>query len=81
VLDSETFRNPINELPHGSVQMYLRDPSGNLVELDWPAVTTRNTARIPEPKKRADLFPQQGENLQTLLDDDRQHRQPNRRRN
>ena len=30
-LDSTAFRNPVNELPDGCVQMYLRDPSGNLV--------------------------------------------------
>ena len=27
---------PIRELPSGEVQMYLRDPGGNLVEIDWP---------------------------------------------
>ena len=28
--------------PDGSVQMYVRDPAGNRVELDWPDVTTLN---------------------------------------
>jgi lactoylglutathione lyase len=27
-------------LPDGSVQFYLRDPAGNLVEIDWPDVET-----------------------------------------
>ena len=33
-LDAKTFRNAVNELPDGSVQMYLRDPGGNLLEID-----------------------------------------------
>lgn len=28
------------ELPDGAVQMYLRDPAGNLLEVDWPDVST-----------------------------------------
>ena len=39
-LDSTVFRNPVNELPDGCVQMYLRDPAGNLIEIDWPDVET-----------------------------------------
>ena len=49
-LDSTAFRNPVNELPDGCVQMYLRDPSGNLVEIDWPDVETLDRSRIPEMK-------------------------------
>src|SRR6202020_3538319 len=37
-LDSTAFRNPVNELPDGCVQMYLRDPAGNLGGTDGPAV-------------------------------------------
>ena len=47
-LDSTTFRNPVNEFPNGCVQMYLRDPGGNLVEVDWPDVNTLDRSRIPE---------------------------------
>lgn len=39
VLD-DTFGDPLVELPDGSVQLYLRDPAGNLVEVNWPDVTT-----------------------------------------
>ena len=66
-LDAETFGNPVNELPDGSVQMYLRDPAGNLVEVDWPDVTSLDTARIPELKKLAERFPQEGEALEATL--------------
>ena len=31
-------RPTVRELNDGSVQMYLRDPAGNLVEIDWPDV-------------------------------------------
>ena len=46
------------ELPDGSVQMYLRDPAGNLVELDWPDVTTLDRSVFPEIKKLGDAVPQ-----------------------
>jgi len=39
---------PCTKLPDGSVQMYLRDPAGNLVEVDWPDgahARTRESAR------------------------------------
>ena len=32
------------ELPSGQVQLYFRDPAGNLIELNWPT-PTRSTAR------------------------------------
>lgn len=36
LLDDDTFAPTVRELSDGSVQMYLRDPAGNLVEIDWP---------------------------------------------
>ena len=56
--DTTTFRNPINELPDGSVQMYLRDPGGNLLEVDWPDITTLDTSRIPELRKLSEFAEQ-----------------------
>ena len=66
-LDSKTFSNPINELPDGSVQMYLRDPGGNLVEVDWPDVTTLDRSRIPELKKLSEFAEQTGDALRASL--------------
>jgi lactoylglutathione lyase len=40
VLDGDTFGADVRELVDGSVQMYLRDPAGNLVEVNWPDVQT-----------------------------------------
>ena len=41
----------VRELPDGAVQMYLRDPAGNLVEVNWPDVTTLDREVIPEIHK------------------------------
>jgi lactoylglutathione lyase len=38
--DDSAFFSDMYELPDGSVQMYLRDPAGNLVEVDWPDART-----------------------------------------
>jgi catechol 2,3-dioxygenase-like lactoylglutathione lyase family enzyme len=35
LLERETFPNPIYQLPNGNVQMWLRDASGNLIEVDY----------------------------------------------
>ncbi len=39
-LEGSAWDATVRELPDGAVQMYLRDPAGNLVEIDWPDVTT-----------------------------------------
>ncbi|KAA0969566.1 VOC family protein [Aureimonas fodinaquatilis] len=62
-----TFGNPVNEMPDGSVQMYLRDPGGNLVEVDWPDARTLDQTKIPEWKKLSERHEQVGENLQATL--------------
>jgi lactoylglutathione lyase len=45
--DDSAFFSGMYELPDGSVQMYLRDPAGNLVEVDWPDARTLDS-RIRE---------------------------------
>lgn len=49
ILDSGTFGSPLRSHPVGWVQMYLRDPAGNLVEIDWPDVESL------DPATRADI--------------------------
>lgn len=66
-LDSSSFFSPIYELPDGSVQMYLRDPGGNLVELDWPDVTTLDLGVFGEIPKLADSVAQTEEGLRATL--------------
>lgn len=67
VLDTEAFFSPIYELPDGSVQLYLRDPAGNLVELDWPDVTTLDRGVFDQLPKLADTVPQSSEGLESTL--------------
>jgi hypothetical protein len=49
------------------VQMYLRDPAGSLVELDWPDVTTLDRSRLPELKRLGDSVPQTGDAVRATL--------------
>jgi len=51
ILDTRAFGSPLRSHPAGWVQLYLRDPAGTLVEVDWPDVTGL------APKTRADVFP------------------------
>jgi catechol-2,3-dioxygenase len=78
-LDSTAFRNPVNELPDGCVQMYLRDPAGNLVEIDWPDVETLDRSRIPEMKLLTEFAEQNEEGLAASLYLDRPHLKTARR--
>jgi catechol 2,3-dioxygenase-like lactoylglutathione lyase family enzyme len=57
-LDSESHRVPLWELPDGSVQMYARDPAGNLIEINWPDVSTLDRDVVGEIPRRADDVPQ-----------------------
>lgn len=41
----------VRELPDGAVQMYIKDPAGNLVEVNWPDVNTLDTELIGEIRK------------------------------
>jgi lactoylglutathione lyase len=58
LLDDSTFGPPLRELPDGSVQLYLRDPAGNLVEVDWPDASSLDRAVVGEIPKLADLVEQ-----------------------
>ena len=55
------------ELPSGQVQLYVRDPAGNLIELNWPDVETLDRARYPELRRLADYVPQTPESLEAVL--------------
>jgi catechol 2,3-dioxygenase-like lactoylglutathione lyase family enzyme len=67
VCDRETFGHHVYELPGGCVQLYLRDPAGNLVEVDWPDVNTLDRKIVTDLKRLADLRPQDGDNLRATL--------------
>jgi YD repeat-containing protein len=56
--DEEAFMGGIFELPGGEVQMYLRDPAGNLVEIDWPDRSTLDQKVVTDIVRLADVMPQ-----------------------
>ena len=66
-LDHVTFDNAMYELPCGGIQMYVRDPAGNLVELDHPDASTIPRDEVPEYRRLADVRPQEGEAARSTL--------------
>lgn len=48
IQDNDTFGHHLYLLPGQNVQLYLRDPSGNLIEIDWPDVTSLDPDLISE---------------------------------
>jgi lactoylglutathione lyase len=49
------------------VQMYLRDPAGNLVEVDWPDVKTLDRTVVTSLGSLADERPQTGDAARATL--------------
>ena len=47
--------------------MYIRDPAGNLVEIDWPDVTTLDRSVVTDIRKLDDDVPQTGESAGATL--------------
>ena len=43
----------VYQLPDGAVQLYVRDPAGNLVEVNWPDVTTLDRSVVTQVEKVA----------------------------
>ncbi len=54
LLEPRGYYSRIYELPDGGVQMYFRDPSGNLVEIDHPALSQLDRAVFGERLVRLD---------------------------
>ena len=67
LLDEDAFGAGVRELPDGAVQMYIRDPAGNLVEIDWPDVTTLDRSVIGTIRRIEDERPQTGEAARARL--------------
>jgi catechol 2,3-dioxygenase-like lactoylglutathione lyase family enzyme len=65
--DSQAFGNHLIELPGGIVQTYLRDPSGNLIELDTPGADRLPATLRSQLKRLEDMRPQTAENLSARL--------------
>jgi catechol 2,3-dioxygenase-like lactoylglutathione lyase family enzyme len=67
LLEHDTFGNAMYELPDGGVQMYVRDPSGNLVELDHRDASTIRRDEVPEYAVLGDRLPQEGDAARATL--------------
>lgn len=51
VQEKEGYFSNVYELPDGAVQLYLRDPAGNMVEVNWPDVSTLDRSVVGEIEK------------------------------
>jgi catechol 2,3-dioxygenase-like lactoylglutathione lyase family enzyme len=67
LLDDEAFAPTVRELNDGSVQMYLRDPAGNLIEIDWPDVTALDRSVVTDIRHVRDERPQSASALRARL--------------
>jgi catechol 2,3-dioxygenase-like lactoylglutathione lyase family enzyme len=68
-LQPEAFAHHIYELPGGDVQMYLKDPAGNTVEIDFPDATQIDRSIITDMRRMADRWPQPEEASRASLFD------------
>jgi catechol 2,3-dioxygenase-like lactoylglutathione lyase family enzyme len=55
------------ELPSGQLQLYFRDPAGNLIELNWPDADSIDRSHYPELRRLADHVRQTPESEQAVL--------------
>ncbi|AHG03955.1 glyoxalase [Halobacterium sp. DL1] len=56
----ESSNASVYELPDGGAQMYVNDPEGNLVEVDYPDFDAVDKSIVEEVVNRDDLIPQTG---------------------
>lgn len=64
--DEESYQ--LYSLPDGAVQMYVEDPEGNVIEVNWPDVETLDDAVQAEITDRDTLVPQVGEAADASLE-------------
>lgn len=57
----------IYSLPDEAVQMYLNDPAGNLVEVNWPSVESLSQEMRQHVTPRSDQLDQSGEAAEARL--------------
>ncbi|HYZ29276.1 MAG TPA: VOC family protein, partial [Thermoleophilaceae bacterium] len=65
--DRTTFGHHLYELPGDVAQLYLRDPAGNLVEVDAPDAGRLAESTRGDMRALADMLPQSAENLRGTL--------------
>ena len=67
VFDGDAFGHHIIELPGDCAQTYVRDPSGNLMEIDTPGASRLPEAVRREMKPLSDFNPQSEDNRAARL--------------
>ena len=67
IRDDTTFVEGVYELPGGEAQLYLRDPAGNPVEINWPDASTLDETVVTDLVRLADVVPQDEEGLTARL--------------
>ena len=65
--DREAFGNHLVELPGDVVQLYVRDPAGNLVEIDQDGIDRLPDDLRPQVKGLWDFNPQSDEQMDARL--------------
>ena len=60
-LDASAWGSPVRRHPAGWVQLYLRDPAGNLVEVDWPDADRLDPSVVTDVRRLEEDLPQEGE--------------------
>jgi len=65
--DFDAFGNHLVELPGDMAQTYLRDPAGNLVEIDTPGASRLPEALRSQLRRLEDMHPQTAENMSARL--------------
>ncbi|MCA1680264.1 MAG: VOC family protein [Actinobacteria bacterium] len=67
ILDSESFGHHVYEMPGGCAQLYVIDPAGNLVEIDWHEAAEIDEQVVTDMKRIADRGPQSEDSLRSSL--------------
>lgn len=67
ILDSRAFGSPLRTHPAGWAQLYLRDPAGNLVEVDCPDAASLSAATLADALPLGESVEQFGDAAQATL--------------
>ena len=67
LFDGDAWSPTVRALMDGAVQMYLRDPAGNLVEVNWPDVSTLDRSVVTTITNIEDERAQSAEAQQATL--------------
>jgi lactoylglutathione lyase len=67
IFDRGVFAPDVRVLNDGAVQMYLRDPAGNLVEVNWPDASTLDRSVVTGIRSISDERPQSPDALRARL--------------